>query len=195
MNSFPKVSEVFKHRLKFILLLGLIATVGLVLVACASQIFTQKTSIISTLPTPEAKSETSPSLVIITDKREYSSGEIINVIIRNNLNESVFMHHIAVGDIEYLERKNTKGDWEQLFVMCQYPHCVYDYDAGPLEEIKPAGSRTFEWKPLIYINGTPKTTQPSPGIYRLKIIYQIRRGASSESWEWKTAHSSEFTIK
>lgn len=137
-------------------------------------------------PKPEKK------VTITTDKTEYEQGELIKITIRNDLSESIFSH-TDVFCIEYIERKTSEGNWEKLFAQCQYPHCLYKI-GGP-KEIKPGQSVTFEWEPLIYVNGTPDTVQMSPGIYRLKILYQIRKGPISERWEWKTIYSDEFTIK
>ncbi|MDI6603356.1 MAG: hypothetical protein QME57_04625 [Patescibacteria group bacterium] len=125
-----------------------------------------------------------------------SKAKLLRITIRNNLDESIFSHAASISpvfSIKHIERKKTNGSWEKLFAHCQYPHCMYKIDIP--REIKPNQSVTFEWKPLIYINGTRKTVQVGAGVYRLEILYQIRRGSTSKSWEWKTVYSNEFTIK
>jgi len=135
-------------------------------------------------------------VTITTDKTEYKQGESVKITLKNDLKKSIFSH-IGSGTpvfcIEYVERKTPAGNWEELFAQCQYPHCIYDIDAPG--EIKPGQSKTLEWKPLIYIDGTLKRIQAGSGIYRLISLYQIRGGPSSENWEWKTTKSNEFTIK
>lgn len=135
-------------------------------------------------------------VTIATDKTEYEQGESVKITLKNNFVQSIFSH-IASGTpgvcIEYIERKTPAGDWEKLFTRCMPPHCIDDTDAPG--EIKPGDSGTFEWKPLIYINGTQETINADSGTYRLVSLYQIRKGLSSEDWEWKAVRSNEFVIR
>lgn len=125
-------------------------------------------------------------VVVTTDKLEYESGEIIKVTIKNNLEESIFSH-VGKEAIKYIERKTAQG-WEKFFARCQYPHCTYDI--GPPKEITPKDSKTFQWNPLIFINGTSEYVQAKSGHYRLLILYE-----NYKKTEWKTVYSNKFRIK
>jgi hypothetical protein len=138
-----------------------------------------------TTPNPETGLEIKKAEVIITtDRRQSYPGEVIKITIKNNLDKSIFAHPDSFS-IEYIQRKKTDGSWENLFANCQFPHCIYRI--GPPQEIKPHGSVTFKWEPLIYIEGTSETIVALPDIYRLEISYQ-------KNWEWRTAYSNEFEI-
>jgi hypothetical protein len=135
-------------------------------------------------------------ITITTDKAEYEQGESVKLTLENKLEVSIFSH-IASGTpgacIEHIERKTPAGDWERLFTRCQDPYCIYDIDAPG--EMKPGESKTFEWKPLIYINGTQERIEAGPGTYRFVSLYQIREAPYPENWGWKTVRSNEFVIK
>ena len=134
-------------------------------------------------------------VTITTDKTEYKQGESVKITLKNNLKKSIFSH-IGSGTpdfcIEYIERKAPAGNWESLFAQPQPPHYIFDIDTPA--EIKPGQAEIFEWRPLIYIDGTLKRIQAGSGIYRLISLYQIK-GRSAENREWKTTKSNKFTIK
>lgn len=135
--------------------------------------------------------EPSKDVIITTDKTEYKQGEIVKITITNNLKESIYSQiggNTPVFGIEYIERKRLNGTWEKLFAQCRYPHCIYKI--APAQEIKPGQSETFEWKPLIFINGTSETKQAGPGRYRLLISY-----LDYQKTEWRSVYSNEFIIK
>ena len=147
----------------------------------------------------DAETQASPKyqegVAVNTDKQEYKQGEAIKITVNNDLSESIFSHagsYTPVFSIKYVEMKTQQG-WKQLFAQCQYPHCIYEIDA--LVEIKAGQSVTFEWMPLIYINGTQKHIRAEPGEYRLVVYYQIRKSSVSEDWKLLTAYSNEFVIK
>lgn len=138
----------------------------------------------------------SQEIIVTTDKNEYKHGEVIKITLKNELSESVFSHigsQTPVFSIDRIERKKSGEDWDKLFAQCQYPHCVYDID-GP-SEIKPNQYVSFEWNPLIYIDGTNNNIQTKPGTYRLLVTYQIRKDYLSKNWEWLKVYSNEFVIK
>ncbi|MFA5157194.1 MAG: hypothetical protein WC532_07415 [Candidatus Omnitrophota bacterium] len=133
---------------------------------------------------------------VTTDKLEYSQGESVKITLKNNSTQSIFSHIGGTSSgfgIRYAEKKTSSGNWEKLFTYCQYPHCIRDI--GPPEEMKSGESNTYEWDPLIYIDGTEKSIKADPGTYRLVVSYQIRNSASSEDWKWLTVNSNEFIIK
>ena len=135
-------------------------------------------------------------VIIKTDKDFYIEGEVIKITLRNDLIENVFSQAgslTPVFSIDSIEKKDSTGNWEKLFAQCQYPHCSYDID-GPAE-IGAGQSVSFDWNPLIYIDGADKYIQAKSGIYRLLILYQIRKGDSFEGWKWLKEYSNEFAIK
>ncbi|MDP8213380.1 MAG: hypothetical protein P9X22_08875 [Candidatus Zapsychrus exili] len=132
---------------------------------------------------------------IEVDKESYDQGEVVKITLRNDLSENVFSQigsHTPVFSIDSIEKKDSIGDWEKLFAQCQYPHCIYDMD-GPVE-IESMQSVSFDWNPLIYLDGTDKYIQAKSGMYRLLILYQTRKGTSSEDWKWLKVYSNEFII-
>ncbi len=135
-------------------------------------------------------------VIVTTDKSEYGQGETMKITLRNELGEDIFSHagsQTPVFSIDKIERRSPEGDWDRLFAQCQYPHCIYDID-GPAKT-QAGQAVSFEWAPRIYIDGTNKNTPATPGVYRLMIAYQIKRGNSSADWNWLQARSNEFTIK
>jgi len=123
------------------------------------------------------------SVMVASEKTE---SKFIAVTIKNNSTESVFAH-IGVEGVKNIERKTDQGGWEELFAMCQVPNCVYDI--GPPQEIKTGESKSFEWQPLIFINGANKSVQAEPGQYRLVFLYE-----DAQKTDWQTTYSNEFTI-
>lgn len=133
---------------------------------------------------------------IKSDKEFYEIGEVIRITLTNDLSENVFSHIgslTPVFAIDSIEKKDPDGNWIKLFAQCQYPHCIWDIDAPA--EIIPQRSVSFDWDPLVYIGGTDKYAQAKAGIYRLLILYQIRKDAFSEKWEWLKIYSNEFRIQ
>ena len=130
-------------------------------------------------------------VVIKTGKNHYESRESIDITLTNNLKESIYSHigsDTPVFTIEHIERKNTDSVWDTLFAQCRYPECVHDSDA-PLE-VKPGYSVTFEWNPMIYIDGSPEYVTAEPGRYRLLILYM-----NADRNEWKSEYSTTFLIE
>lgn len=162
-------------------ILVLIFSIGIFLFVSGNLIWTNQKLIMGR---PEVKPA---GVLITTDKTVYRQGEVIRVSIKNNLNESIFCH-IGVEGIKHIERKTAEGNWEQLFVMCKYPHCIYKI--APPKEIIPGECRIFEWKPLIYIDGTSKTVQAGPGQYRLSFFYQDHMKT-----ELRSVYSNVFMIE
>ncbi len=135
-------------------------------------------------------------IIVTTDKKQYTQGEAVTIILKNRLRESIFSHIASATPgvcIKYAERKTGSGGWQRLFTRCEYPNCIEDVDAP--SEVKPGEFREYGWNPLIYVNGTQKRVKAEPGAYRLAVSYQLRSGSASETCEWKTVNSNEFTIK
>jgi hypothetical protein len=131
------------------------------------------------------------SVIVKTNKNEYSISETIEVSFFNNTLDSVFSHigsYTPLYAIRYLERKNCENDWKQYFVQCQYPNCVIDIDFPVI--IKPKQTISFKWEPIIFINGSIKHEKIKTGRYRIQLHY-----LNSEKIIWQTTYSNEFTIK
>jgi len=135
-------------------------------------------------------------IIVVTGKNEYMRGEVIKITLRNGSKESIFSHVASmtpIFSIDNFERKNSKGNWDKFLAQCQYPHCIYDIDAPG--EIKTGKDASFEWDPLIYIDGKEKHIQAGSGIYRLLVTYQLRKDSNSRNWKWLKEYSNEFIIK
>ena len=130
------------------------------------------------------------AVTVITDKMKYERGEVVKVILTNNLGQSIFSHMRSgtpVFCIAHIERKTQAGNWENLYAQCQYPHCIYDIDVPG--EIKPGENATMVWQSVEFVNGTAVSAPLRPGIYRLLISYEDHLKT-----EWKSAYTNEFTI-
>jgi hypothetical protein len=139
-------------------------------------------------PVSEAPSS---GISVMTDRLEYRQGEVIKVTIINDTDGCILSHIHSltpVFSIEYVERKNPDGSWQQLFAYCQPPKCEYDIDAPG--KITHGETASFEWHPQIYIEGGPDAEQLAAGTYRLATLYQECAKA-----EWKSVRTNEFTIK
>jgi hypothetical protein len=132
--------------------------------------------------------------VVSTDKDVYPSGEKIKITLRNISSGNIFS--IAASStpdfaISNVERKLSRWSWDAFRLHCGWPDCDIDFDAP--REIKAGSSVTFEWNQRIY--SEKKYLSPQPGLWRMTVIYQIRKGADPEKWTWKTVKSNEFTLK
>lgn len=137
----------------------------------------------------EIKVEKPDKVTITTEKTGYGQNESIRITITNNLKKSIYSHigtNTPKFSIKNVEIKTDEG-WGRLFAYCQYPNCRYDID--PPKEIKPGHSESFEWKPIIYIDGKEEGTGAEGGEYRLSVFYRIE-----ESEEWEFIYSNEFKI-
>jgi hypothetical protein len=134
-------------------------------------------------------------VTVHSDKELYAHREGIEITLRNDLSDNIFSHAGSdpVFSIESVEKKDFSGNWEKLFAYCQYPHCIWDM-GGP-EEIASGQSVSFVWEPRIAVDGKDTYAQAGAGTYRLLILYQIRKGASSADWEWLRVYSNEFAVQ
>jgi len=135
---------------------------------------------------PGSTAGLSENIHVTTEKQEYRPGEIVKVTIRNQ-SGGIISCHVGVEGIKHIEKKTAEGNWEKLFAMCQPPHCFFDI--GPPQEIRAGEFKVFDWKPLIYVNGTAKVVQASPGEYRLLLLYHDRQRK-----EWRPVYSNVFSI-
>jgi hypothetical protein len=133
-------------------------------------------------------------VTVLTDKTQFARSEKINITLSNKSKESIFS--IAASStpgaaISILEKKITAEQWNSFEVDCNWPDCDRDYD-GPVE-IRAGKSVSFSWEPHIYVK--PKYPSPEFGVYRLSLLYQVRKDNNPKNWEWLTATSNEFTLK
>jgi hypothetical protein len=131
---------------------------------------------------------------VSTDKQEYSPGEKIIITVLNNSSRSVFSTAASSTPdfaISNLERKLSRWSWDAFRLHCSWPECDIDFDAPG--EIRPGQSKNFRWEPRIYLKR--KYAVPEPGLYRLTMIYQIRKDHDLKNWTWKTVKSNEFLLK
>jgi len=133
-----------------------------------------------------------------TDRKTYVRGEEAKITLVNNAEESIYS--IAASSmtptfgIDRIEEKQSDGSWKSFAITCYWPECDQDFDFP--NEIKPGASVSFKWNPVIHIAGAGvKDELPKPGIYRIVIIYGIRKSADIKTWEGFEARTNEFTIK
>ncbi len=129
-----------------------------------------------------------------TDKVVYSPGEKIAVTVKNVSAQSIFSAAASFTPdfaISNFERKISQWSWDAFRLHCSWPECDIDFDAPA--EIEAGKSVSFQWKPQIYLD--KKYVLPQPGLYRLTVIYQLRKDSDSHKWTWKTVKSNEFTLE
>ncbi len=131
---------------------------------------------------------------VSTDKTVYSSSEKIIITVKNISEISIFS--VAASStpdfaISNFEKKLSQWSWDAFRLHCSWPECDIDFDA-PVE-IESGKSVSFRWKPQVYL--AKKYAVPQPGLYRLTVIYQIRKDPDSKKWTWKTVKSTEFTLE
>ncbi len=131
---------------------------------------------------------------VSTDKQEYLPGEIITIKVLNNSGRSIFS--LAAGStpdfaISNIERKLSRWSWDAFRLHSSGPE--RDADSGAPAEIKSGKSKSFRWKPQAYLD--KKYVVPHPGLYRMTVIYQLRKDSDAGDWIWKTVKSNEFTLK
>lgn len=142
-------------------------------------------------------------VVLTTDKKEYSQGEIIKVSLRNNSDKSILYLDPKIGPCGsgpywWGLQKFEKDSWQELRIIrpggikkteCRI--CLREYT--PIEMFvreAQAGSEMFDNWNLKNCKGTTLSFIGS-GNYRLTFTY----GLSKDSWEEKIVYSNEFTIK
>jgi hypothetical protein len=142
----------------------------------------------------------SGKVTITTNKSEYGQNETINITLYNGLNVSIYSYIAGSAQgyfIEQVEKKTQKG-W-----LAYRPVYLESYVAY-MGEVKPGESFSFEWEPLIWVNGTYSNdyvyeeSKLEPGIYRISSTpvtsdYFVVDPVENNSW--RTVYSNEFTIK
>ncbi|MFA5973837.1 MAG: hypothetical protein WC780_15915 [Lentimicrobiaceae bacterium] len=135
-------------------------------------------------------SKDNDGVIAQTNKLEYAQSETITITVTNYLKEDIYS---AIGSgtpvyaIKYVQRKICGNKWEDNFAQCKYPNCKIDIDAP--QAVKPGESKSMEWNPLLFVDGTSKSVQAGSGKYRLVILY-----TSADRKEWKTIYSNSFVI-
>lgn len=144
-------------------------------------------------------------VTIVTDKTEYKQGEIAEIIVKNNLDKSIwYLNAELCGWNPWLNlQRFEKGTWRKLEI--QKPEdngkcmiCVREYT--PIEalifELKSSSELVDRWIlkncETVSVIG-PKLTLKliEPGIYRFSFNYGLTKNTYTE----KITYSNEFIIK
>ncbi|MFA6385057.1 MAG: hypothetical protein WCY10_06820 [Candidatus Omnitrophota bacterium] len=128
-------------------------------------------------------------------KDSYAPGEKISILVTNPTDENIFTVAASARPgmaLTNIEKKAAVG-WDALPLRCRQPSCDVDYVMPEPEQIKPGKSVAFSWEPKILSDN--KYVRPEPGIYRLTIMYQVRKAGRARAWNWTTVRSNTFTLE
>jgi len=125
-------------------------------------------------------------VTITTDKTEYEQGETVEIIVRNNLVESIWYREWDTKCSGTSFSIGKKRDNEYSFYPLGLAECAMDE-----VELKPKATRIYalnlnEWKKTKFPH-----TDIDTGVYKWRFIYILKNGDK----ESKTIYSNEFTIK
>ena len=148
--------------------------------------------------------EEEQQVTITTDKTEYEQGETVKIIVRNNLDKSIW-DFTSCGDKPFWSLQKLKDEvWTEIdFTLpsgeetCELIAC----ERRESKELKPNSVIHYEWN-LTSICEWPKAineffkVEPKPiekGIYRVYLTYGVNK--EFHFFEGETVYSNEFTIK
>ena len=125
-----------------------------------------------------------------TEKDTYSQGEPVTLVLSNESGSPVYSlaNSLTPGAaVRNCEIKNPRGIWDAFFLKSRKGD---DGEFDQAQEIGPGQSLAFSWEPAIMEKG--REVVPGPGLYRLTVIYHLKKGAG---YVFGTAKSNEFTIQ
>ncbi|MBP6920058.1 MAG: hypothetical protein KBC23_03590 [Candidatus Omnitrophica bacterium] len=132
---------------------------------------------------------------IATQKNAYKTGEQVVLTINNVSSAGVFT--VAASSrpemgLTNIEKKASVG-WDALPLRCRQPSCTVDYTIPEPAEIKAGASFSFRWQPKIFLDNT--YVNPEPGLYRVTIMYRVKKETDPSAWNWTTVRSNVFTLE
>jgi hypothetical protein len=132
---------------------------------------------------------------VTTDKKTYHPREKVSVKITNNLATGIFT--VAASSkpemgFSNIEQKASVG-WDALPLRCRQPSCRVDYTIPEPVEIKAGSAVTFLWQPKIFSENVYK--DPDPGLYRVTILYLVKKDKDSGTMNGATVRSNNFTLE
>lgn len=159
--------------------------------------------------TPDIKATS--DLTISTDKIDYNEGEIINIVVKNELDKPILYYNGAdkFWGIEYLKESNwinpayEKGGGFQLTEEGIGDDCyILLYERGYPLELKSQSSISSQWNQKICPFGTGSPAEPraikyiGSGEYRLVFNYgfEISDDDPFRILDYKTIYSNNFNI-
>lgn len=131
---------------------------------------------------------------VSTDKDAYVAGETIAISIKNSNSHSIYSAANTATPafaISNFERRRNQWGWDAYAIRCHRLNCNQGESEEP-REIGPGQKITFSWLPEIYEKNAKSV--PMQGLYRLTIIYQIKKRGEN-NWTWETTKSNEFTLQ
>jgi hypothetical protein len=140
-----------------------------------------------------AQAPSGQTVAASTDKAGYSLKEAIKISLKNNGGESIYSVAASATPafaIINFEKNKNQWVWDALPVRCNRLEC--DSAHEPPAEIPAGSTRTFSWQPRVY--SKRGYLDPEPGVYRLTVMYQTRKGSEEKKWTWRTVKSNEFTL-
>jgi len=142
----------------------------------------------------------SGKVTITTNKSEYGQNETINITLYNGLNVSIYSYMAGSPHEYFIERVEKKTSLGWLVYRPVYSESYAAY----MGEVKPGQSFSFEWEPLIWVNGTYSnnyvynSSKLEPGVYRISstpVTSDYFGVDPVENNTWQTIYSNEFTIE
>jgi hypothetical protein len=128
-------------------------------------------------------------VAIITDRTEYEQGEMVKIIIKNNLDRSIWYWDRPVFGIEGFSQNEKWKKIEKYDACACDPHCYYE--APGLLELKPGGEISDYWGQKIDC----EENFVSEGKYRASFAYYDPLDRTDLTKNVFTIDSNEFTIK
>jgi len=62
-----------------------------------------------------------------------------------------------------------------------------------LEKSSPVRQFRFHGNQRVYVNN--KYVKPTPGIYRVTVLYQVKKESDPSVWNWSTVRSNTFKLE
>ncbi|HOW42584.1 MAG TPA: hypothetical protein P5110_09740 [Candidatus Omnitrophota bacterium] len=140
-----------------------------------------------------AEAPSGQTVTASTDKTSYSLKETIKISLKNSGAESVYSVAASATPafaIINFEKNKNQWVWDALPLHCNRLECDTPHDL-PVE-IQAGSTRTFSWQPRVY--SKRGYLDPEPGLYRLTLMYQTRKGSEEKEWTWRTVKSNAFTL-
>jgi len=127
-------------------------------------------------------------VTIATDKTEYQQGEIIKIIVRNNLDKSIWYMKEMCPPSCCLLYKWENNEWK--FVGIPFACFVFTGPGGigELDKLKPGEEIRKEWN-------TKEDEFAEPGTYRFSFYYFLYRLIKYSKENIIYSYSNEFIIK
>jgi hypothetical protein len=129
--------------------------------------------------------EVVPEITITIDKTEYKKGEVVQVVVKNDSNKTVWYNARTCPPFCYALQKLENGEWLNVSIAI---NVNFDLPVSP-SELEPGRELSREWDMSIIKNGTRHIAET--GNYRLCFYF----GLNKDSYTKEIAYSKEFVVR